>query len=113
MKSASVWRPLIGRNWHSTSYGLLKRINMSKPAPQIITPAQGGRYGDACKCSGKLLGAPGFDRFLELVVAVNVTRTFARIDFVERRQLRVEPTRQLLVVGICGFIGFIDQHKVD
>src|SRR5262249_36240508 len=92
------------------------------------TTRRSGRAGQSCACApsaararraapirvtGSLSGPPGADRFLELLVAVDVAGTRPAVDPVEGRKLGVEPVGELLVARVRGLVRFVDQHEMD
>src|SRR5512140_324871 len=90
-------------------------IPATAPGAQSTTPAAAGVVwmGRERGMRRRLLAAPRLDRFLELVVPVQVAGTFAAVNLVEDLELCVEPARQLLVAGIGRLVGLVDQHEMD
>src|SRR3954464_1422668 len=97
-KSASTWsrdrrasRLRISRKAAEPAYSQLK-----KP------PEEGGFFVSAR--FARLAGVPGLDRFLQLLVAIQVPRTLAGVDLVEGLELGIEPFGEIPVPRVGSLV---------
>src|SRR5215831_1606282 len=88
--------------------GTTRRSGRAGQSCALAPSAARARRAAPTRVTGSPSGPPGADRFLQLLVTVDVARARAAVDPIEGRELRVEPIGELLVARVGGLVGLVD-----